>query len=297
VTDRPTTTLRRLLAGSDIVMAPGVPDAFFGRLVAHSGFPAVYMTGSGTTAVRLGMPDIGLLTMTEMVDNAARIVESSGLPVIADADNGYGGPFNVRRTVRAYERAGVAAIHLEDQVIPKRCGHLGGKQLITTAEMVAKIKAATDARRDGDFVLIARTDAIAVEGFEAALDRAAAYEEAGADILFVEAPTTPEQMKTVNSRFRVPQLINQASSGKTPILPATELQSFGYRLAIYPTSLLLSAMRAAQEFLHALKTDGTFAGRTNKMASFVEYFEMLGMSEVAELEDRYAVDEATRIRF
>ena len=177
-----TATFRRLLAGPDAIMAPGAPDPFYARLIAHKGFPAVYMTGAGATAVRLGMPDIGLLTLTEMVDNAARIVDASGLPVIADCDNGYGGPLNVRRAIQSYERAGVAAIHMEDQIIPKRCGHFSGKQLIPAAEMVAKIKAAVDAKNDPDFVVIARTDAIAVEGFDAAMERAAMYEEAGADM-------------------------------------------------------------------------------------------------------------------
>jgi 2,3-dimethylmalate lyase len=186
---RPTAKLRELIARPGVLMAPGVADALNAKLVQRHGFEAVYMTGAGTTAVRLGMPDVGLLTMTEMIDNAARIADSSGLPLIADADNGYGGVLNVRRTIQGYERAGVAAVHLEDQVIPKRCGHLAGKQLVPVEEMTAKIRAAADARTDRDFVLIARTDAIAVEGFDAALERAARYGEAGADVLFVEAPS------------------------------------------------------------------------------------------------------------
>ena len=171
-----TTTLRKLIQRSGALMAPGVADALNARLVRRHGFEAIYMTGAGTTAVRLGMPDVGLLTMTEMVDNAARIADASGLPLIADADNGYGGVLNVRRTVQAYERAGAATVHIEDQVLPKRCGHLSGKQLVPVEEMEAKIRAATDARTDEDFVLIARTDAIAVEGFEPALERAAQME-------------------------------------------------------------------------------------------------------------------------
>src|SRR4051812_36708426 len=168
---RTTQKLRELLARPGAIVAPGVADALNARLVAKNGFDAVYMTGAGTTAVRLGMPDVGLLTMSEMVDNAGRIAEASGLPLIADADNGYGGVLNVRRTVKAYERAGVAGVHIEDQDIPKRCGHLMGKVLVPVEEMVAKIRAAADARTDKDFVLIARTDAVAVEGFDAALDR------------------------------------------------------------------------------------------------------------------------------
>ena len=176
-------------------MAPGVADALNARLVARHGFEAIYMTGAGTAAVRLGMPDVGLLTMSEMVDNAGRIADVAGLPLIADADNGYGGVLNVRRTVQAYERAGVAGIHIEDQDIPKRCGHLMGKVLVPVEEMAAKIRAAADARTDKDFVLIARTDAVAVEGFEAALERAERYREAGADVLFVEAPSMDELPK------------------------------------------------------------------------------------------------------
>src|SRR5258706_3168428 len=172
---RPTTRLRQLLAQPGAIVAPGVADALNARLVARRGFDAVYMTGAGTTATRLGMPDVGLLTMPEMVDNAARIADASGLPTISDADTGYGGVLNVRRTIQSYERAGVAAVHLEDQVIPKRCGHLSGKQLVPVEEMIAKLKAATDARVDPDFVIIARTDAIAVEGFDAALQLAARY--------------------------------------------------------------------------------------------------------------------------
>ena len=211
-------TLRELLAGPDLVMAPGVADALNARLVAREGFKVIYMTGSGTTASRLGMPDIGLLTMTEMVDNAGRIADASGLPVIADADTGYGGPINVRRTTRAYERAGVAGIHIEDQQWPKRCGHLQGKTLIPAAEMAAKVRAATDAREDKDFVVIARTDALSVEGFEQALDRGRLYEEAGADMIFIEALNTPDQLAAVPRSFRVPTLFNMASSGKTPFL-------------------------------------------------------------------------------
>ena len=187
-----TKQLRELLARPGAIMAPGVADALNARLVKRHGFEAVYMTGAGTTAVRLGMPDVGLLTATEMIDNAGRIAEASGLPLIADADNGYGGVLNVRRTIQGYERAGVAGVHLEDQVIPKRCGHLAGKQLVPVDEAVAKIRAAADARTDPDFVLIARTDAIAVEGFDAALERAAKYREAGADVLFVEAPNAEQ---------------------------------------------------------------------------------------------------------
>lgn len=290
-------TLRELLAGPDLVMAPGVADALNARLVAREGFKVIYMTGSGTTASRLGMPDIGLLTMTEMVDNAGRIVDASGLPVIADADTGYGGPINVQRTTRAYERAGVAGIHIEDQQWPKRCGHLQGKTLIPADEMAAKVRAATDAREDKDFVVIARTDALSVEGFEQALDRGRLYEEAGADMIFIEAPNTPDQLAAVPRSFRVPTLFNMASSGKTPFLSAQEIQKLGFKVVIYPNFMLLAAVTAAQGVLRELKKTGSIAGLANKITTFTELFDLVGMREVQELEQRYGVADNARARY
>jgi 2-methylisocitrate lyase-like PEP mutase family enzyme len=243
------------------------------------------------------MPDIGLLTMTEMVDNAARIVDAAGLPLIADADNGYGGPLNVRRAIQAYERAGVAGVHIEDQVLPKRCGHLAGKQLVPAQDMVAKLMAAVDARRDGDFVIIARTDALAVEGFEASLERAALYEEAGADVLFVESPRTLEQLAEIPKRFATPQLFNMASSGKTPLLTADEIARLGFKLVIYPNWLLLASIRAATHVLRELKTSGGVAQLSNEVASFTEFFDLLGMPEVQRLEARYGTPEESRIKY
>ena len=293
---RTTTKLRELLAREGALMAPGVADALNARLVRRHGFEAVYMTGAGTTAVRLGMPDVGLLTMTEMVDNAARIADASGLPVIADADTGYGGVLNVRRTVQAYERAGVAGIHIEDQEIPKRCGHLMGKQLVPVEEMQAKIRAAVDARADRDFVLIARTDAIAVEGFEAALERAARYREAGADVLFVEAPDA-EQLPRIAPRLKAPLLYNMASSGKTPFLAKDEIERLGFKLIIYPNWVMLAAIRAASGVLARLKAEGTIAGVAREVPSFKEFFDLLGMPEVQEMEARYGVKQKARARY
>ena len=290
-------TLRELLAGPDLVMAPGVADALNARLVAREGFKVIYMTGSGTTASRLGMPDIGLLTMTEMVDNAGRIADASGLPVIADADTGYGGPINVQRTTRAYERAGVAGIHIEDQQWPKRCGHLQGKTLIPAAEMASKVRAATDAREDKDFVVIARTDALSVEGFERALDRGRLYEEAGADMIFIEAPNTPDQLAAVPRSFKVPTLFNMASSGKTPFLSAEEIQRLGFKVVIYPNFMLLAAVTAARSVLRELKKTGSIAGLANKITTFTELFDLVGMREVQELEERYGVADNARARY
>ena len=293
---RNTTRLRQLLARPGALMAPGVADALHAKLVRRHGFEALYMTGAGTTAVRLGMPDVGLLTMTEMVDNATRIADASGLPLIADADNGYGGVLNVRRTIQAYERAGVAAVHLEDQDVPKRCGHLMGKQLVPAEEMVAKIRAAADARTDPDFVLIARTDAVAVEGFEPAIERALRYKDAGADVLFVEAPSA-EQLPKIAPRLDAPLLYNMASSGKTPFLGREEIERLGFKLIIYPNWLLLAAMRAANQVLTTLKQTGTIAEVAKEVPSFKEFFDLLGMPEVQELEARYGVDADARVRY
>ena len=292
-----TKRLRELLARPGAIMAPGVADALNARLVKRHGFEAVYMTGAGTTAVRLGMPDVGLLTMTEMIDNAGRIAEASGLPLIADADNGYGGVLNVRRTIQGYERAGVAGVHLEDQVIPKRCGHLAGKQVVPVEEAVAKIRAAADARIDPDFVIIARTDAVAVEGFDAALERAAKYREAGADMLFIEA-VNAEQLPKIAPRFKgVPLLYNMATSGKTPFLSKTEIERLGFKLIIYPNWLMLAAIKAASQVLETLKKEGSIAGLAPQVPSFKEFFDLVGMDEVQEMEARYGVEESARAKY
>jgi 2-methylisocitrate lyase-like PEP mutase family enzyme len=295
--DRPTSILRGLLKGPELISAPGVADALNARLVAQAGFQAIYMTGAGTSAVRLGVPDIGLLTMHEMVDNAGRIAEASGLPLIADADTGYGGPINVRRTIQAYERAGVAGVHIEDQQWPKRCGHLAGKTLIPTEEMSAKIKAAVDARVDHDFVVIARSDAIAVEGFEAALERGKAYEEAGADVIFIEAPRDMEQLRQIPKTFGVPSLYNLASSGKTPLLPASEIEDLGYKIVIYPNLVILAAIPAITGMLAELKETGSVTGIIKRVATFREFFDLLGMEEIQEMEERYAVSDNAKVGY
>jgi len=292
-----TQRLRDLLARPGAVMAPGVADALNARLVKRHGFEAVYMTGAGTTAVRLGMPDVGLLTATEMIDNAGRIAEASGLPLIADADNGYGGVLNVRRTIQGFERAGVAGVHLEDQVIPKRCGHLAGKQVVPVEEAIAKIRAAADARTDPDFVIIARTDAVAVEGFDAALERAAKYREAGADVLFIEAPNA-EQLPKIAPRFKgVPLLYNMATSGKTPFLSKAEIERLGFKLIIYPNWMMLAAIKAASEVLETLKKEGSIASLAPQVPSFKEFFDLVGMDEVQEMEARYGVEESARAKY
>ena len=292
-----TKKLRELLARPKPLMAPGAADALTARLIAKQGFEAIYMTGAGTSAVRLGMPDVGLLTMGEMVDNAQRIAEASQLPLVADADTGYGGPMNVQRTVRAYERAGVAGIHVEDQVWPKRCGHLAGKSIIPVEEMVAKIRAGLDARHDEDFVLIARTDALAVEDFERAIERCKRYEEAGADMIFLEAPSKMEHLAAIPKAFKKPTLYNMASSGKTPFLGIDEIGRLGFKLVIYPNFALLSAITAITRTLGELKRTGSIAEEAKKIASFQDFFNLVGMREVQDAEAKYGVDEKTRVGY
>jgi 2-methylisocitrate lyase-like PEP mutase family enzyme len=249
----------------------------------------VYMTGFGTAASRLGQPDIGLLTMPEMVDNAHRIAQAVEVPVIADADTGYGNPLGVIRTVREYEASGVAAIHIEDQVTPKKCGHMEGKELIPADEMAAKVAAAVEARRSPGFLIIARTDARAVEGLDGALERAALYREAGADALFVEAPQSVEEIEAVARRFAgVPLLFNYAEGGKTPPVTYERLRELGFSMVIFPLSILLTTTTAVRAILARIKTDGTPIGALPSMLGFDDFLEFIGMPEVRELERRFS---------
>ncbi len=295
MSERMTTRLKRLIAGPRCIVAPGVADAFAARMVAMEGFEACYMTGFGTSLTRLGMPDIGLLTMGEMVDNAARIADACAMPLVADADTGYGNAMNVRRTIRDYERAGVAGVHLEDQAWPKRCGHLAGKRVVPIAEMEAKLKAAVDSRRDGDFVVIARTDAIAVEGFDPALERGERYRAAGADMVFIEAPTSVQQLDAIAERFRgTPLLYNMAASGKTPDLDNAAMARLGFRLAIFPNWVILAAIPAMRRMLRELKAKGSVADVRAEVATFKELTDIAGLPEVQVLEDRYGLPEDQR---
>ena len=280
--------LSRLLSSSEIIQAPGAYDCLSARLVEAAGFPVVYMTGFGTSAAYLGRPDVGLLGMSEMVDNAKRIVDAVSIPVIADADTGYGNAINVIRTVQSYERAGVAAIHIEDQVAPKKCGHLEGKQLIPAGEMVQKIRAALDARRSSDFAIIARTDARAVEGLDRALERAHLYREAGADILFVEAPENEGEIEKIALSLRgTPLLFNWAEGGKTPPVSLQRLQDLGFRLVIFPISTLLVAAHAMTKALQAIQRHGTPMPVLADMTPFREFVSSLGFAEIQELERRF----------
>lgn len=257
------------------------------RLVAMAGFPAVYMTGYGVSASVIGRPDIGLLTMTEMVAQGRNIAAAVDIPVIADADNGYGGVLNVVRTVREYEQAGIAAIQLEDQVFPKRCGHMEGKQLITKAEMVAKIKAAVYARANADFVIVARTDARAVTGLADAIERVEAYGEAGADVIFLEAPQSEDEIKAIAAKVSRPLLANMVENGKTPFLTADELANIGYKIAIYPVSALYTATKAMMDILAVLHKTGTTAACREHMVAFPEFNALIGVPAERALEKTF----------
>lgn len=271
------------------VVLPGCYDALGARLIQQAGFDAVYMTGFGASASLLGRPDVGLLGLSEMADHAARVVAATDLPVIADADTGYGNPINVIRTVQAYERAGVAGLHIEDQVLPKRCGHMEGKVVVPATEFEAKVRAAVEARRNPDFAIIARTDARAPHGLDDALERAAVARAAGADVLFVEALQNLDELKTVATELAdVPLLFNWAEGGKTPPLTHDEIAELGFAMIIMPISTLLVATKAMQEVLAQLKADGSPAGAVADMPTFGEFTDLIGLPEITELEQRYA---------
>jgi len=278
---------KRIVSG-ELLVAPGVYDALTAKLAAGVGFEAVYMTGYGTSAARRGLPDIGLLTMTEMLENVRAIADAVEIPLIADADTGYGNAVNVARTVKEYERAGAAAIHIEDQVWPKRCGHMRGKQVIPKAEMVAKLRSAADQRPRESFLIIARTDALAVEGWDATLERSQAYLEAGADVLFVEALETIEQMQRVPELFDAPCLINMAP--RTPACPVSELEKMGYAIAIFPGVCLFATVKANLETLKEFKETGRSRDLGEVLPAFLEFNEFLGTTRYAELESKYQVE-------
>src|SRR5437870_680251 len=278
--------MRHLIAQTGYTIVPGAYDTLTARLVEQAGFAAVYLTGGGYSRAN-GYPDLGLLTLGENVRFIGRTVEAVQIPVIADADTGYGNALNVIRTVREYEKTGVAAFHLEDQVSPKKCGHYEGKEVVSTAEMVGKIKAAVDTRQDPGLVIIARSDARAIEGLDAAIDRVNAYLEAGADVGFVEAPRSVEELRIVGRGVAGPALVNVFEGGKTPMVPASELEAMGFRLGIYPSQTHRAAIRAAQRVLAALKEDGHTTRVEADLATFQEREDAVGTAEWRELEERY----------
>ncbi len=280
--------LPELLAMRSPAVAPGCYDALTALLIEQAGFECAYLGGASVSFSRLGRPDIGLVSMTEMAETVANICGRIDIPLIVDADNGFGDVLNVQRTVRCYERAGAAAVQLEDQMLPKRCGHLPGKRLIGTAEMLGKLRAARDVLH-GPTLLIARTDAIAVDGLDAALERGAAYAEAGADVLFIESPRSRDELERIGRELgsKIPLLANMVEGSRTPLLPAAELGELGYRLVIYPGSLLRALSLAGQRCLDALKRDGTTAGVLDQINDFGRLNSIIGTDAMLALADRY----------
>ena len=285
--ERPATRLKRLFAARRAAILPGTPNALFARVIAAHGFEAVYVTGAGIANMSLGVPDIGLVTLTELVDHVAAIADAVDIPILADADTGFGNPINTARTVRLLQRAGAAGIQIEDQVFPKKCGHFAGKQVIPAGEMVQKIKAAVDARRDGDLQIVARTDARATEGLEAAIARAQAYVEAGADVTFVEAPLDAAEMQRIARETTVPQIANMVFGGLTPPLPQTELAALGFGGVLYANAALQAALKAVSNVMQALRRDGSLDAVADQLAGFAERQQMVGKAHYDELEQRY----------
>lgn len=260
--------LRQLIERPEILVAPGAYDAYIARCIDAAGFEAVYMTGAGVSHSRLGMPDLGLLTFNEMLDQASRIADVVDIPLIADADTGYGNALNVIRTVKAYERADISGCHIEDQVTPKRCGHFDDKRVIPLNEMLGKLKAALDTRIDANFVIIARTDARTAVGFEEALERAHAFAEVGVDMIFVESPRSEEELATIGQAVNSPLLANMVETGLTPVLPAQRLEELGFNVAIYPGSIGRFIGKQLRQFLATFKAEGSTLSQMDKILDF-----------------------------
>jgi len=280
--------LRNLTAQRKAVLLPGAANALTARVIEDLGFQAIYVTGAGVTNTFLGMPDIGLISPTELAAHVAAMREAVALPLIVDADTGFGNAINVGHTIKILERVGANAIQLEDQDFPKRCGHFSGKSVIPRAEMVQKIRAAADARIDPDLVIMARTDAIAVNGFEDAMERAAAYIEAGADMTFVEAPRKQEQIAAIPKQLKVPQLINIVAGGLTPMIPLADLERMGFSLVLYANAALQAAVAGMQKVLGHLKQHGSLAGVSNELASFEERQRLVMKPQFDALEKKYS---------
>jgi 2-methylisocitrate lyase-like PEP mutase family enzyme len=283
------TSLKTMLRQPDIVLASGVYDALTASLATDAGFRALYLSGASIAYTRLGRPDIGLVTMSEVAETLSLIRDRVATPLIVDADTGYGNALNVQRTVRLFERAGASAIQLEDQTFPKRCGHLQDKSLISTMEMVGKIRAATDARLDSETLVIARTDAVAVEGFDQAVERAERYAEAGADVLFVEAPRDEGQLAAITRKLgaRLPLMANMVEGGQTPILDKDRLQSLGFSLVIFPGGIVRAVAKAARAFYETLARDGTTDAFRQNMFDFDALNAVIGTPQMLELGRTY----------
>lgn len=279
--------LRDLLARKQSQVVPGVFDALSARLAERAGFEAVYMSGAGTVNALASLPDVGLLSITEMALNARYIANAVRVPVFADADTGYGNALNVMRTVREYEQAGLGGLHIEDQVSPKRCGHVAGKECVSAEEMVGKVRAAVAARTDPDFVIIARTDARAPLGFDEAVRRGQAYAEAGADVIFPEALQTREELADYAREVRTPLLANMTEFGKTPYLKARDFEELGYRIIIFPASAMRVALKAMQAFYADLKRDGTQAAWLDRMMTRAELYDLIEYARYTENERKF----------
>jgi 2-methylisocitrate lyase-like PEP mutase family enzyme len=280
--------LRQAIAERRALLVPGAANALTARIIEDLGFEAVYLTGAGLANTQLGVPDIGLIGLAELAQATAATASATTLPLVVDADTGFGNAINVAHTVRTLERAGAAAIQLEDQSFPKRCGHFAGKEVIPAAEMVGKLKAAVDARRSRDCLVIARTDARAVEGLDAAIARAQSYAEAGADVTFVEAPESLVELAEISRRLAVPQVANMVVGGKTPLAPRDELAAMGFGLVLYANAALQASALAMQEVLGALGRDGSLAAVSHRLASFAERQRLVGKPEWDALEARFA---------
>jgi 2-methylisocitrate lyase-like PEP mutase family enzyme len=280
-------TLRDRLASKSLLVAPGVHDMVSLRLADTFGFDALYMTGFGAVASHLGLADAGLATYSDMVGRVKAMASMSRAPLIADGDTGYGGLLNVRHTVRGYEEAGAAAIQLEDQEFPKRCGHMPGRRVIPMEDMVKKIRVAVESRSSRDFLVIARTDARTEHGLDEALRRADAYAKAGADILFVESPESIDEMRAIGKRFDLPLMANMVEKGRTPVLSRAELESFGYRIAIFPVTALLAAVKAMSGVYAHLKAEGSSQGVPVALEDFAALTRLMGFEEIREFEQRH----------
>jgi 2-methylisocitrate lyase-like PEP mutase family enzyme len=280
--------LREILSKREAVLLPGASNALTARIIEDLGFKAIYVTGAGVTNTFLGMPDIGLISMTELANHVSAMRDVVALPLVVDADTGFGNPLNVARTIRVLERSGANAIQLEDQEFPKRCGHFSGKDVIPSTDMVQKIHAAVDARIDPNLVIVARTDAIATHGFEDAMERAAAYIEAGADMTFVEAPRTKEQIVEIPKRLKAPQFINIVAGGLTPMIAFDELETMGYSMVLYANAALQASVAGMQKALKHLKAHGSLDGVTAEVASFEERQRLVGKPHFDALEKKYS---------
>eukprot|EP00933_Yihiella_yeosuensis_P005712 TRINITY_DN110277_c0_g1_i1.p1 TRINITY_DN110277_c0_g1~~TRINITY_DN110277_c0_g1_i1.p1 ORF type:complete len:319 (-),score=79.90 TRINITY_DN110277_c0_g1_i1:128-1084(-) len=285
----PAQRLRKGLSAPEILVAPGCYDAFTGTLIEKASFKACYLSGAGVSYSHTGRPDIGLVTQTEMVARIAALAEAVDIPIIADGDTGYGNAVNVMRTVKMYEQVGCSAIQLEDQQFPKRCGHLAGKELISAQEMAGKVRAACDARRSDDFVVIARTDALATHGMEEALNRAELYVNSGADIIFVESPANQADLEAVAARLggKVPLLANMVEGGKTPLFKNKELEDMGYSIVIYPNAILRGVAKVGADILEDLKANDTTRESLHRMRDFKELNKLLGIDDFKALESKY----------